>query len=140
MKKGFFLISLICATHCLFAQSDTSDSAGKFLLIVRYNSGAKMPDADVLKSYTQHWGAFIGELARSGKLITGLRPSTDGRTIMGSAKTLNNAAYFKDGEEVSSIFVIRAANLDEASSIAQKCPIYEMDGSVEIRPIVNITN
>lgn len=94
----------------------------------------------MLKSYNQHWGAFISELARSGKLVTGLRPSTDGRTITGSAKTLNNAAYSKNGEEISSIFVIKAANLDEASSIAKKCPIYEMDGSVEIRPIINVAN
>ena len=99
-----------------------------------------MPDADMTKSYIQHWDAFIGGLAQSGKLVTGLRPSTDGRTIMGPAKTSKNAAYTKDGEEISSIFVIRAANLDEASSIAQKCPIFEMDGSVEIRPVINATN
>ncbi len=140
MKKGFFLISLICTTHCLFAQKNSADSAREFLLIVRYKSDMKMPDPDMLKSIAQRWGTFIGELSRSGKLITGLRPSTDGRTITGSAKKLNNAAYTRDGEEISSIFVIRAANLDEASSLAQKCPIYEMDGSVEIRPIINATN
>ncbi|HMH31538.1 MAG TPA: YciI family protein [Puia sp.] len=140
MKKGFFLIFLICATHCLFAQRNPGDSTREFLLIVRYKSGMKVPDADMLKSNTQHWGVFIGELARSGKLVTGLRPAADGRTISGSARTLNNAAYSKNGEEVSSIFVIKAANMDEASSIAQKCPIYEMDGSVEIRSITNTTN
>ena len=37
---------------------------------------------------------------------------------------------------VSSIFVInRARSMEEAAEIARKCPVYEMNGSVEVRAI-----
>jgi hypothetical protein len=134
MKIAFLLIILVNANHSLFAQSK-NDSSQEYLLIVRYKTAMKTPDADMLKSISQHWGTFISELAQSGKLVNGFRPATEGRTITGSAKTSTNEPYIKDGEEISSIFLIKAANIDEASTIARKCPIYEMDGSVEIRPL-----
>lgn len=140
MKKGFFLIALIFSAHCLFAQKNPTDSLRNFLLIIRYKSDTNKPDTEKLKSNIQHWDVFIGELAQNGKLVNGYRPAAEGRTITGSAKTLKNAAYTKDGEEISSLFIIKASTLDEASIIAQKCPVYEMEGSVEIRPIVNTTN
>jgi hypothetical protein len=58
-----------------------------------------------------------------------------------------NAGHTRNTKNVShpsaptdSIFVIKAANPEEATAIANKCPIYEMDDSVEIRPIINTTN
>ena len=43
-------------------------------------------------------------------------------------------------EVVSSVFVIKAANMDEAAAIAQKCPIYDMGGNVEVRAVINMAN
>ncbi len=140
MKKALFLISFLCATYCIFAQQNPGRNTRKFLLIVRNKTDMKNPNADTLKSYIQHWGIFINELTQSGKLIDGIRPSTEGRTITGSTRTLKDSAYTKNGEEISSIFVIRVTNLDEASLIALKCPIYEMNGSVEIRDVIDATN
>ena len=140
MKKVFLLISLICIHYFLFAQQSPADSSRQFLLIVRYKSAVKTPDADKLKSNSQHWGTFIGELARSGKLVSGFRTGTDGRTISGSTKVSRDTAYIRDGEEIGSVLLIKAANMEEAASIAQKCPVYEFEGSIEIRPIINTAN
>lgn len=140
MKKEFLILSLIFASQSLFAQKNLADSSQLFLLIIRYKTNLKAADADKLKSNIRHWGVFIGELAQTGKLVTGYRPATTGRTITGSMKTSSNSAFNQAGEEISSIFVIKAASIDEASAVAQKCPIYEMDGSVEIRPVNNTTN
>ena len=99
-----------------------------------------MPDAEALKINGQHWGNFIGGPAQSGKLVTGFRPANEGKTITGAAKIAKDGVYDMGKDVVSSIFVIKAANMDEAAAIAQKCPIYEMGGSVEIRAVINMAN
>jgi hypothetical protein len=140
MKKIVLLVAFVSINHCLFAQQNTADTTHQFLFVVRYKSDMKMPGPDSLKKNSQHWGAFIGGLTQSGKLVTGFRPAVEGVTITGSAKIYKKGAYIQNGDEVSSIFVIKAANIEEAASIAQKCPVYEFDGSVEIRPVLNSTN
>ena len=142
MKKFLLLAALVCAGSTLFARGQTivpGDSTKQFLLIVRYKANMPQPSQEEMKNIGAHWGAFIGELAQSGKLVTSYRPGMEGRTISGSAKTTRDGAY-GDKEVLSSIFVIRAGSMEEASEIAKKCPIYEMDGSVEVRPISNTAN
>lgn len=121
-------------------QTKTAENIKQFLLIFRYDADMKTPDEAFLKSNVQDWGAFVGELIQSSKLVNSFRPSPDGRTITGTDKITQNSVYNKNGEIISSIFVINANTMEEASDIANKCPIYEMGGSVEIRPIVNMVN
>lgn len=33
--------------------------------------------------------------------------------------------------------IVQAASLDEAAEIARGCPIFEYDGSVEVRPVID---
>jgi hypothetical protein len=126
MKKMILLAALVCAGTSLFAHGRAGvpgDSARQFLLIVRNKVGTPQPTQEELKTIGAHWGAFIGELAQSGKLVMGYRPGKDGA--------------YGDKEVLSSVFVIKAGSLEEAAEMAKKCPIYEMDGSVEVRAIVN---
>jgi len=37
---------------------------------------------------------------------------------------------------VSGILVVEAASLDEAATLARGCPILDLDGSVEVRPVL----
>jgi hypothetical protein len=139
MKKFLLLAALVCAGTSLFAHGRAgkpADSTKQFLLIVRYKVGLPSPSQEEMKTIGTHWGAFIGELTQSGKLVAGYRPGTEGKTISGNAKTTKEGAY-GDKKAVSSIFVIKAGSIEEATEIAKKCPIYEMDGSVEVRAVIN---
>jgi hypothetical protein len=142
MKKLLLIATFACISSCLFAHGTRNicDSTQQFLLIIRYKPNMPKSSADALKANTQRWGQFIGQLAQSGKLVTGFRPGTHGKTFSGNAKTATDGVYAGDKEVVSSIFVIKAANMEEASDIAKKCPIYEFDGSVEIRPVIDAAN
>lgn len=79
----------------------------------------------------------MGNLAKSGDLVGGYRPASEGLTISGTEKSLKSSAYISDGELVSSILIIKAENMDAAKAIADKCPVYEFNGSVEVRPVMN---
>ena len=143
MKKLVILLVTALTGATLSARSLASqpaDSIHQYLLIVRYNSAAaKLPD-DAMNTNIQHWGAWIGQLAQTGKLVAAYRPANGGQTISGTAKTAKDGPYAGDKEVVSSVFIIKAANLDEAGAIAKTCPIYETDGSIEIRQITDTTH
>ena len=131
------MAGLVIASAQGFAQQG---SVKQFMLIVRYRTDAPAPDAELIKTNGQHWGAFIGDLAKSGTLVTGLRPQQTGRTIAGKDKVVQEGAYAGDKAVVSSFFVVKAGSLDEATEIAKRCPIYELGGSVEIREVMNMAN
>jgi hypothetical protein len=137
MKKLTILGAIILTSNFLFASTYPADSTQQYLLIVRNKPNAPKLSDDALKANQQHWGVWIGHLAQTGKLVTGYRPSTSGKTISGTAKTAKDEPYDADKEVVSSIFVIKANGPDEANGIARACPIYETDGSIEIRPITD---
>ncbi|WP_332369613.1 YciI family protein [Spirosoma telluris] len=45
---------------------------------------------------------------------------------------------FTEGKEiVGGYLILTAANVDEAVDLAQGCPLFETDGTVEVRPIIN---
>jgi hypothetical protein len=69
-------------------------------------------------------------------LVTGYRPAGTGKTISGKEKVEKDSVYIANKELVSSLIIIKATSLEEAGVIAKKCPIYEFDGSVEIRPLM----
>jgi|SRR6185437_2881109 len=139
MKR--FIVMVVLAIACAqgFAQQQSGD-AKQYMLIVRYRTDTPAPSVDLMKTNGQHWGEFIGDLAKSGKLVSGLRPQQAGRTITGRDKTVQENAYMGDKAVVSAFFVVKAASLDEATEIAKKVPIYELGGSVEIREVMNNAN
>lgn len=139
MKRMFFMAGLLIAFAQGFAQQQGGTDR-QFMLIVRYRMDAPAPATELVKTNGQHWGQFIGELAKSGKLVTGLRPQQTGRTISGKDKSVQEGAYVADKAVVSSFFVIKAGSLTEATEIAKQCPIYELGGSVEIREVTNTAN
>ena len=80
----------------------------------------------------------MGGLAKSDDLVSGFRPAGSGLTISGTEKSLSSSPYVSDGLLVSSVMIIKAANMDGAKEIAGNCPVYEFGGSVEVRPMMNI--
>ncbi len=59
-----------------------------------------------------------------------------GRTIRGSEKAVTDGPFTKAKDLVSGYVLIGVQDLDQATQIALKCPIYEYDGSVEVRPVL----
>ena len=140
MKKLVILLAVALTSATLSAHPLTgqrADSTHQYLFIIRYNTTAPRLSDDAMKTNIQHWGAWIGQLAQTGKLVTAYRPGNGGQTISGTAKTAKDGPYTDDKTVVSSIFIIKAGSLDEAGAIAKTCPIYETDGSIEIRSITD---
>ena len=141
MKKfilSFMFVSLVAANA--FSQTNSNTSKTEYLLIFRFKSNFVPPSQDAVQANIKYWQEYMSNLGQSGKLVNGFRPTNQGRTITGTNKTMQEGVYIANNELISSFIIINAASMDEAGEIARKCPIFEFDGSVEIRPIMDKAN
>ncbi|MBV8253400.1 MAG: hypothetical protein JO154_12400 [Chitinophaga sp.] len=141
MKRGIFLVAFIClCTLMSFGQTANSTTDKQYLLIFRFKSNFMPPSQEAVKNNIKSWQEYMGNLGKSGKLVSGFRPSNEGETISGTAKTSQKGPYVANNELISSFIIIKASSMEEAGEIAKKCPIFDFDGSVEVRPMMNMAN
>ena len=88
-----------------------------------------------LQAHLAKWGSWIGQLAQDGYHLGGDAVQNSGRTIRGKGKAVTDGPYAELKDLVTGNLVVEAENLDAAADLAGHCPIYEFDGSVEVRPI-----
>lgn len=140
MKKIILLITIAftCLLNHGFAQPKTNTDKTQYMLIVRFKTDFKPTSAEQVQNNIKHWQEFMGNLAQSGDLVSGYRPAVDGLTISGSGKTVESIPYTANGELISSVLIIKALSMDAAKDIASKCPVFELGGSIEVRPLTDV--
>jgi len=137
MKK-LILILVICAFAApAFAQPSTNPGKSQFMFIIRFKADFQPSSDEAVKANIKKWQDYMGGLAKSGDLVSGYRPASGGLTISGTDKKLKNDPEISDGMLISSVMIIKAVSLDAAKDIANKCPVFEFGGSIEVRPVMN---
>jgi len=94
--------------------------------------------ASAMQDHLKLWGAWMSELAKQGHQPAGEAVNEGGRTIRGKKKVVTDGPYAELKDLVTGNLAIEAVSLDEAANIALGCPIYIYDGSVEVRPVVQV--
>jgi len=140
MNKKLYLIAAICLlSSSLFAQQNAGAAKSmQFILIIRSNASTPLTKA-IIDTNIKHWQNYMGGLAGSGKIAGGYRPGNDGEVLTG-ANNITAGAYKANDMVVSSFLIINVKDMKEAEQIAAQCPVFELKGSVEIRPIQNTAN
>src|SRR3954464_13339039 len=87
------------------------------------------------------WMSYTDEFQKTGKMLGGeaLMPTATATSVRGKSGggTLTTDGPFVETKEtLGGYFLIDADNLDEAMAWAGKMPIFQTDGGVEIRPIM----
>jgi hypothetical protein len=89
-----------------------------------------------LNSHFEKWVAWFKELEDKGYLTNpGNGLGEGGKVVKGKQKTLIDGPYAEAKDIVAGYIVIEAKNLEHAVEISRDCPIFEVGGSVEVRPI-----
>jgi hypothetical protein len=117
----------------------------RYLLLIcddenRINS---LPEAELARRH-QAWSDYSRRLAETNKLRGGerLRPAATATTVRrngGSETLLSDGPFAETKEQLGGYFVVDAADLDEAVELASTMPHLPGGGSVEIRPIWEMT-
>jgi hypothetical protein len=111
----------------------------KFILMFRGGGITVQPPPPPaeLGAHLAKWREWVGGLIRSGQADPGFPPlENGGKTLRGSAKTLTDGPFAEAKDLVSGFLIVSADSLEAAVELARGCPIFEYDGSVEVRPMM----
>ncbi len=108
----------------------------EFMLLFRYEPNENyQPTPEELNITHQQWGSYIGKMAIQEKLVCTYQLGFEGRQIA-SDTTVKNNMYLAGNQIIGGNMIIKANGFDEATAIAQECPILHIGGTVEVRNIV----
>jgi hypothetical protein len=90
-----------------------------------------------LGAHLEKWKVWVGELAKEGHHdgVVGAPLQNAGKVVRGKGKAVIDGPFAEAKDMVTGTLTVLADSLDAATAIALGCPIYEFDGSVEVRPI-----
>ena len=109
----------------------------KFMLLIREDLKKLKRSTDAeLNAELQEMLAWTKEIASSGNLIATEPLEVTGRYVT-KKKVLSDGPFIEAKEGVAGYFIILAANIDDAVSLAQSCPLVRRDQAViEVRPVL----
>jgi hypothetical protein len=88
-----------------------------------------------LQAIGKKWQNWIGGIAAQGKLSSnGVRLELDGK-VLKTGGVVTDGPFVEIREILGSFIVIKADDLNDATTLAHGCPALDAGGSVEIRPI-----
>ncbi|GGA96071.1 YciI family protein [Puia dinghuensis] len=110
----------------------------EFLFVYRadyetYPSARKSPEE--MQAITQKWMNWVAGIAAQGKL------ADRGNSLVPSGKVLKSNGSISDGpyteikESIMGYTLVKASSIEEATALANGCPILSVGGNVEIREI-----
>jgi hypothetical protein len=93
---------------------------------------------DEMHQNMERWRAWIGELSKTGNFKSGEPLEQTGKTIKGKKRVVTDGPYAEAKDVIGGYLVVSAKDIDDAVRLAQGCPIYENDGSVEVRAVTSM--
>ncbi|WP_046247207.1 YciI family protein [Hymenobacter terrenus] len=111
-----------------------------FMLIFRDDAQAEQDYAnqspEARQAELQKWNSWIGSIAAQGRLVGAEALAPGGKTLT-AAGTVHTDGPYTEGKEIVGYLTLKAGSLEEAAQLAQGCPVFETNGTVEIRPVIN---
>lgn len=104
-------------------------------MIFRFTPNVEhQPTKQEEKEMHEQWGAFIGQLAISEKLVSTHQLGFEGM-LVNADKSITPGISTSDGETIGGNMIVKANSLEEAAELAKQCPILLIGGSAEVRVI-----
>lgn len=111
----------------------------KFMYLFR-GGDARMAELsnEEKQAHMQAWGAWMQGLAEKKILIDGLPLSREGKQVAKGGDIITDGPYTEGKEIVGGYLIVNAGSIDEAVNISKECPIFDNDGTVEVREILSM--
>jgi hypothetical protein len=108
----------------------------EFVLLFRqpsYNYSKVSPKD--MQELSKRWNDWAVSIEDQGKMISrGPRLANEGR-VLKSGGVITDGPFVEIKEILGSFILVKAENLEEATTLAHGCPAIDQGGSVEIRPV-----
>lgn len=107
----------------------------EFTYLIRGGDGSGSPDQ--MQQQMQRWMAWMKELGEKGHLKDRGNPlERTGKVVKGKQKTVTDGPYAETKDIVGGYMLIEAKDLSHAVELSKGCPIFEVGGMVEVRPVM----
>ena len=109
-----------------------------FMFLFRFGVGLenKKTSPEEFQKQAMKWQAWTEKLMKEGRLTPGNRLVPSGKVMKGKNREVQDGPFAEGKEMVGGFCTVKAHNLDEALGMARDCPIFDQDGSVEVRGLV----
>ena len=109
----------------------------EYLLLFRGGDGKNLRQSpEKWQQHMQRWATWMGEMTQQGKFVGAQPLSNDGKQITGTKKTVTDGPFIEAKEGISGYDIILAENLEQATAIAQSCPMVLSGFAIrEVRPM-----
>ena len=105
-----------------------------------YRGSDTSASAEQRQQHLQKWVAWFKELGAKGHLKELGHPlEIAGMVVKGSQKVVTDGPYAEAKDVVGGYSLIEAKDLAQAVEISKGCPILEVGGSVEVRPVMQMS-
>jgi hypothetical protein len=103
-----------------------------------YRGGAPAGSPAEMQATMQRWMAWLGQLQASGNVKDRGQPlDRPGKVVKGQQKAVTDGPY-AEKDVVSGYTLILAKDLGHAAELSMGCPIFELGGLVEVRPVTKM--
>ena len=111
----------------------------KFMYLFRRDpSVQRTMSAEQMQQTMKKWMDWKDHLEKNGHIRQfGERMEETGKVVRGKAKAVTDGPYVEVKDSIAGSVLIEAKDMDQATELARGCPVLDIDGSVEIRPIMS---
>jgi len=107
-----------------------------YLYLFRGGDSLRMQQSpEQMQEHMQKWGAWMQNLAEQGKFVAGEPLQKEGKVVENAGEVITDGPFAEGKEIVGGYLIVKSDNLDEAVEISKGCPIFEHQGTVEVREI-----
>ncbi len=92
---------------------------------------------ELMQAHMLKWQSWMGKLSQEGKLKDGLPLQSEGKVVK-KGGVVTDGPFAEGKEIVGGYLIVKANNIAEAVEISKACPIFEHEGTVEVREIASM--
>jgi hypothetical protein len=105
-----------------------------------YRGGERDRSPEVMQQLMQKWMAWLKGLGEAGHLKDQGQPlERAGKLVKGKQKTVTDGPFAESKDVVGGYTLVEARDLEQAVELAKGCPIFEVEGGVEVRPVMKLS-
>ncbi|HEY7993604.1 MAG TPA: YciI family protein [Candidatus Eremiobacteraceae bacterium] len=104
-----------------------------------YRGGQRASDAAESDKVMQKWVAWMEDLGSKGHLKDRGQPlDPAGKVVRGKQKVVTDGPFPESKDVVGGYTLVTARDLAQAAELSKGCPIFDTDGAVEVRPVMEM--
>jgi len=110
----------------------------EYVFLYRGGDAGRSPDN--VQQTMQKWMTWLKGLAEKGHIKDQGQPlEPGGKLVRGKQKAVTDGPFAEAKDIVGGYTLIEARDLDQAVELSKGCPILDVEGAVEVRPVMKMS-